>query len=137
MRHPTWISGPVVALGLGAALALGGCRAEPPPVHSASPDSIADAYQGSVAALMWPGATRAYQITPDGDLYTGAWFVRIAPGSDSAAAGTPFRIAYEDRWCPIARWTRVSGGVRWEFEAVAFPEREPALWSPRGAFARF
>lgn len=134
MRDPTGIC--VVALGLAGAVAMGGCRPVPAPAASAPPDSIADAYQGSVAALMWPGATRAYQVTADGDLYNGAWFVRIAPGSDSTVASTPLRIAYENRWCPIARWTRTSGSVRWEFEAVAFPEPEPALWSPRGALAR-
>jgi hypothetical protein len=126
-----------VGLVLGTAVVLGGCQSGPPLIRSASPDSIADAYQGSVAALMWPGATRAYQITADGDLYNGAWFVRIEPVCDTTVASTPLRIAYENRWCPVARWTRVSGSVLWEFEAVAFPEREPAPWSPRGALARF
>ncbi len=30
----------------------------------------------------------------------------------------------------------MSGNTRWDFEAVAFPEREPAPWSSRGVFAR-
>ena len=85
---------------------------------------------------MWPGATRAFQVTASGDLFNGAWFVRIAPGGDSVVAAPPHRIAYEDRWCPVAHWTRVSGDTRWEFEAAAFPEHEPAPWSSRGAWAR-
>jgi hypothetical protein len=126
----------VVAV-LGVALGLGACRQAPVAHLSVSPDSIADEYQGSVAALLWPGATRAYQVTAAGDLFNGAWFVRFRPSCDGAVAGPPHRIAYEDRWCPVAHWTRVSGDIRWEFEAAAFPEPEPASWTSRGALARF
>ena len=125
----------VVAVALTAA--LNGCRHGQIPSVAVPPDSTQDAYHGSVAALMWPGATRAYQITAAGDLFNGAWAVRVEPGSDGVVAGPPSRIAYEDRWCPVARWTRLSGTTRWEFEAVAFPEPEPAPWSSRGALARF
>jgi hypothetical protein len=117
-------------------LGLGGCRHGHGSNLSVSPDSTEDEYRGSVAALMWPGATRAYQITAAGDLFNGAWFVRVRPSSDGAVAGPPRRIAYEDRWCPVAHWTRLSRDTRWDFEAVAFPEREPAPWSSRGALAR-
>ena len=120
-----------------ATLGLWGCQHSQAQIPPASPDSTADAYSGSVAALMWPGATRAYQVTARGDLFNGAWFVRVEPGSDGLTAGAPRRIAYEDRWCPVVRWTRVSGPVRWDFEAVAFAEGEPAPWSPRGTLARF
>ena len=119
-----------------AAAALGGCRDAPRPTALVPPDSVGDAYRNSVAALMWPGATRAYQVTAAGDLYNGAWFVCVEPGCDGEMAGAPRRIAYEDRWCPIVRWTRRSRNARWDFEAVAFPEPEPAPWSSRGAVAR-
>lgn len=121
----------------GVVLGLGGCRQGQMPIAWSSPDSTEDAYQHSVAALMWPGATRAYQVTAAGHLFNGAWFVRVDPRSDGTLAGRPHRIAYEDRWCPVARWTRLSGNTRWEFEAVAFPEPEPVPWASRGAFARF
>src|SRR5262245_7888790 len=119
-----------------AALAAGGCHAPGAPTASAPPDSVADAYRASVAALLWPGATRAYQVTAAGDLFNGAWFVRVEPRSGETLAGPPHRIAYEDRWCPVVRWTRLAGDVRWSFEAVAFPEPEPAPWSTRGLTAR-
>ena len=120
-----------------AVLALAGCGGGPVAAISPSPDSTTDAYRNSVAALMWPGATRAYQVTASGDLFNGAWFVRIEAACDGANAGAPRRIAFEDRWCPVAHWTRRSGDVRWDFEAVAFPEPEPPFWSPRGALARY
>src|SRR5437762_4913296 len=46
------------------------------------PDSIPEAYRYSTAALMGPGATRAFQITPAGDLYNGEWVVRVRPSID-------------------------------------------------------
>src|SRR5262245_2267775 len=81
---------------------------------------------------MWPGATRAYQVTADGDLFNGAWFVRVRPAADGVPAGAPPVLAAQDRWCPVLRWSRASGPVVWDFEAVAVPEPEPALVSPRG-----
>jgi hypothetical protein len=99
-------------------------------------DGPVDAYHGSVAALMWPGATRAFQVTSAGELFNGAWFVRIEPSSEGALADPPERIACEGGWCPVVHWTRTDGGLRWDFEAVAFPEDEPAPWSARGEFAR-
>src|SRR5262245_37727347 len=122
--------------GVLACVAFAGCSHAPRTTSAVSPDSIPDAYPASVAALTWPGATRAYQVTADGDLFNGAWFVRIEPRAGNQVAAAPRRIAYEDRWCPVVRWTRSSGAVRWDFEAVAFPEREPAFWSSRGALAR-
>src|SRR5690242_14183828 len=98
-----------------ACVSLAGCGHAPGTTASGSPDSIQDAYPASVAALMWPGATRAYQVTAGGDLFNGAWFVRIEPRNGRAIAAAPRRIAYEDRWCPIVRWSRLSDDVRWDF----------------------
>ena len=124
---------PAVAV---AWLALSGCRGPQAPDVVTPPDSTEEAYRHSVAALMWPGATRAYQVTADGDLFNGAWFVRMVPEGGGETAAPPGRIAYENRWCPIVRWTRAGEGLRWEFEAVAFPEAEPGPFSSRGSFAR-
>ena len=100
------------------------------------PDSIPDAYRYSIAALMWPGATRAFQITPAGDLYDGEWVVRVRPSIegfskgriarlpggrgeiaprpdleplDPAPADSPRVIAFEERWRPVAHWVRGNG----------------------------
>ena len=89
------------------------------------PDTVPEAYRRSTAALMWPGATRAFQITPAGDLYNGAWIVRVRAAAAGAPAGAPRVIAFEDRWLPVAHWSRTSGSVRWDFEAVALPEAGP------------
>lgn len=109
--------------GLAVSLALAGCdaRREAAPAQAFDPDSIPEAYSQSTAALMWPGATRAFQITPAGDLYNGEWTIRVSPSSRDTAAGPPRAIAFERRSLPIARWARGSGEVRWLFEAVAFP----------------
>ncbi len=94
--------------------------------HAAfDPDSIPEAYARSTAALMWPGAARAYQVTPSGDLDNGEWRVRISPASGEAVAPPPRVIAYEGRWLPVTRWRRTSADVRWDFEAVALPEPAP------------
>jgi hypothetical protein len=85
---------------------------------------------------MWPGATRSFQVTGVGDLYNGAWYVRVRPEVAGQPAPPPRVVAYEDRWCPVVRWTRTSGDVRWEFEAVALPEPEPPLLGGRGPLAR-
>ncbi len=117
-----------------ALLAAGCGRAANPPAPAArafDPDSIPEAYRHSVAALAWPGATRAFEVTPAGDLYTGEWTVRISGMSVGAACDSPRAIAYEDRWLPVAHWVRRSGPIRWEFEAVALPEAERAGGSAR------
>ncbi len=94
------------------------------------PDAVPEAFAHSTAALLWPGTTRAWQITPAGDLYAGEWQVGFLPGCGGDAAGEPGRgvpadpprvIAFEERWCPPAHWRRMSGDVRWDFEAVALP----------------
>jgi hypothetical protein len=74
---------------------------------------------------MWPGTTRAWQITPEGDLYQGEWRVRLVPTSNGDTALAPRTIAFEGRWLPVAHWRRRSGDVRWDFEAVALPEPAP------------
>ncbi|MBI1797506.1 MAG: hypothetical protein HY076_03260 [Candidatus Eisenbacteria bacterium] len=102
-------------------LALPGCSRHAPAVAAFDPDSIPEAYQGSTAALMWPGATRAFQIRPDGDLYNGAWRVTFDLHADGRDAAPPRAIAYEERWRPVAHWARHSGRVRWNFEAAALP----------------
>jgi len=85
------------------------------------PDSVPEAFARSTAALMWPGATRAWQITPEGGLYAGEWQVDFQPTCDGRTAAAPRTIAFEDRWLPVAHWRRTSGDVRWDFEAVALP----------------
>lgn len=111
---------------LAGLIATAGCARGPAATSAAfDPDSVPDAYARPTAALLSPGATRAFEITPDGDLYNGDWFVRIRPSAGATAALAPRRIAFEDRWCPIAHWRRASGAVRWDFEAVALPEPAP------------
>jgi hypothetical protein len=84
------------------------------------PDSIPDAYARPTAALMAAGATRGYEITPDGDLYNGEWKVKVQAAVDGRTASAPARIAYLERWMPVAAWKRANGEVAWRFEAVAF-----------------
>ena len=118
----------VGVLALAAATALAGCaRRETPERETAAvaPDSIPDAYAQPTAALIWPGATRAFQVLPSGDLYNGEWRVVITPGTESDSAGPPRVIAYQERRLPVVRWTRRSPGLRWEFEALAIPEPAP------------
>jgi hypothetical protein len=117
------IQAPRVALVLLCPLLAAGCAgdaAERAP-RAFDPDSVPEAFARSTAALMWPGATRAWQVTPEGDLYAGEWQASLIAtcGRDTAAA--PRAIAFEERWCPVAHWRRVSGDVRWDFEAVALP----------------
>jgi len=104
------------------ALALAGCVSDSPPAAAPfDPDSIPDAYRGSTAALVWPGATRAFQVRTDGGLYNGEWVVRFDLTGDGKPAAPPRVIAYEERWRPIVHWRRWSGRVRWDFEALALP----------------
>jgi hypothetical protein len=86
-------------------------------------ERIPEAFSRSTAALVWPGATRAFQITPAGDLYDGAWTVRIQPreARTGAIAAAPRVIAFEDRWLPVAHWLRRGDDIRWSFEAFAWP----------------
>jgi len=93
-----------------------GCAPAP---RTFDPDAIPEAYRRPTGALMWPGATRAFLVTPEGDLYNGEWRVRFDPSAHGAAAGPPRAIAAEDRWLPVLHWTRRAGDVRFEFEAVA------------------
>jgi hypothetical protein len=107
---------------VGAAL-LQGCARHG---WSGDPDLVASAFAHPGAALMWPGAIRAFEVRADGSLYNGIWRVAIAPSADGVEAGAPRRIAFEDRWRPVAHWRREGGGVRWEFEAAALPAPAPA-----------
>jgi len=102
---------------LAAALAIAaGCAPAP---RTFDPDAIPEAYRRPTGALMWPGATRAFFVTPEGDLYNGEWRVRFDPSASGSLAGPPRAIAAEDRWLPVLHWTRRAGDVRFEFEAVA------------------
>lgn len=103
-------------------LLVAGC-ADPGPDRRAEfdPDLVPDAYRHATAALMWPGSTRAVQVTADGDLYNGEWLLRILPAGRGVAAAGPRRVAYEERWRPVARWRRYSESIRWDFEAAALP----------------
>jgi hypothetical protein len=122
------------ALALVFAIVLSGCgRQKDSEPSTFDPDSVPDAYRYSTAVLAWPGASRAYQVTPGGDLWNGEWKARIRPSAGGAPADSPRVIAYEERWRPIAHWTRRSGTVRWEFQAAAFGESgAPGVRIPRG-----
>ena len=108
------------------ALLLAGCGVvDRHPAESAGvPEAATEAFARSSAALVWPATTRAFQITPAGDLYNGAWTLRVRPGAkaqdDTAAAAPPMVIAFEDGWLPVAHWERHDGSVRWSFEAFAW-----------------
>jgi len=106
-----------------AALLLAGCATERRP--EVDPDAVPDAYAVATGALMTPGSTRAWQVTPDGNFYNGAWRLRVTPTSGPDSAGPPRRIAAEDRWLPVLHWVRRSGAVRWEFSAAALAEPAP------------
>src|SRR5262245_6007873 len=122
MRYPAL---PALAVMAACACASCGPRSEPRPSTSFDPDSIPDAFAHSTAALMWPGTSRAWQITPEGDLYDGEIQAHIEAASGSASAPAPKVIAYEGRWLPVAHWWRRSQDVEWRFEGVAFPEPAP------------
>jgi hypothetical protein len=116
---------------------LGGHGAAPPSRGDWNPDRVPEAYPRSVAALMWPGATRAFQVTPEGDLFNGVWWVHVDASADGARASSPGAIAYQDRWCPVTRWARANGDVQWRYEAVVIPEDEPAAFADRGLISRW
>ena len=64
---------PRAPLLIGAALALdAGCAPAP---RTFDPDAIPETYRRPTGALMRPGATRAFLVTPEGDLYNGEWVV--------------------------------------------------------------
>ena len=105
-----------------------GCRTPGgPPTRAWDPDSIPDAFARPSAALLWPGLSRSFLVTPGGALENGLWRVRfdLAAGAAGSlmAAPPPAHIASEDRWLPVVRWNRIANDVRGEFEAVAFPAR--------------
>lgn len=113
------------ALLLGAGAWSCATRAPDPAVAPFEPDSVPDAYVAAGGALIWPGTTRAFLVDAGGDVYDGERRLVLEPSADSVPAGPPARIAAPDRWRPLLRWVRHSGGVRWEFEAVAFPHPAP------------
>ena len=119
-RHATFLAA-------AAALALlGSCTAFMPPRGAAfDPDTIPEAHARASGALMWTGATRAFLVTPAGDLYNGEWQVRLDASADGRAAGAPRAVAAEERWMPVLHWNRHAAAVRFEFEAVASPEPAP------------
>ena len=118
-----WMS--IVLLGAGCA-----GRVKPAVIGCLEPDSVTEAYRYSTAALALPGATRAFQILPAGDLTNGDWVVRVHATANGTQASMPKAIAFEDRWLPVAHWTRRAGAARWDFEAVALPES--TLYSASG-----
>ncbi len=115
------------ALAAGAALALlASCTSFLPPRGAAfDPDTVPEAHARATGALMWTGATRAFLVTPEGDLFNGEWTVRLTPTAGGATASAPRAIAAEDRTWPVLHWNRHAGRVRFEFEAVASPEPAP------------
>lgn len=123
---------PLLALLLIALLALRPTSlAGTPPPAAWEPDSVADAFASPSAALMWPGAARSYFVDSGGNLGNGVWRVDVSAAAEGVPASSPRRIAYEDRWMPVAHWTKHAGGVRWEFEAVALPVPQSPIaeWS--------
>ena len=112
----------IACLALAALFPSAGCGPSPREV-AWDPDSIPDAFSQASAALFWPGLTRSFLVDSGGTLINGLWEARFAASADGVPAPGPARIAYEQRWCPVVRWTRHNGDVRWEFEAVAFPAR--------------
>jgi hypothetical protein len=124
LRHLGRIAAAFALIVLAPAV-LAGCAGKPRPRVAFDPDQVPEAYAASTAALMWPGASRAFQITPAGDLFNGDWMVDIRASADAEPVGAPRAIAYEGRWMPVAHWVRRSGDVRWEFEAVALPSPPP------------
>src|SRR5436190_20181269 len=102
---------------------LWGCRPADRADHAVDfdPDTIPDAFSSPTAALMFPGTARSFQITPAGNLYNGQMVVRIAAASDGLPCAAPKRIAYLERWLPIAAWNRSNGDVQWHFEGVVSP----------------
>jgi hypothetical protein len=119
------MTGRVAWVAAAFALACGCGGAEAPAPRAFDPDSIPEAYARSVAALMVPNATRAFEVTPGGDLFNGEWLVRLRPSSAGAVAPPPSVVAWEERWMPVTRWRRQAGDVRWTFEAVALPGPPP------------
>jgi len=116
------LAAPVLFM-LGASMLLEDGCAPPSPRSTWDPDSIADAFAQPSAALFWPGLSRSFLVDSGGSLINGLWDVRFAVAADGVQGGGPSRIAYEERWRPVVRWTRTTGDVRWWFEAVAFPAR--------------
>src|SRR5881628_1530649 len=100
--------GPLLRSGaLLAALAIASCRPSKTPAGAEpDPDTIPDAFARPSGALMWPGAHRAFEVTPAGDVTNGVWVVRIGLETEGAAAAPPRRIAAEERWLPVLHWMR-------------------------------
>ena len=106
---------------------IAGCSAMLPPARDFSPDAVPDAFRLPTAALAHPLATRSILVSSGGHLFNGEWWTRIEASSDGLEASPPRAIAFEDRWLPVARWTRTAGQVRFDFEAVALPG--PGSWT--------
>lgn len=99
-----------------------GCSASPRVATlDADPDSIPEAYAVATGALMRPGATRSFLVEGSGDLFNGAWRMRVRPMGAGVMADSPRAIAAENRWLPVLHWRRDAGVVRWDFEAAALP----------------
>ena len=115
----------ILGLGLLGAAGCGPGSGEGGDERGFDPDTLPEAFARSTAALMAPGATRAFQITPEGDLFNGAWRIGIRPAAAESAASLPRAIGADERRWPVYRWVRHAAAVRFEFEAVAVPDRAP------------
>src|SRR5262245_14218570 len=67
------------ALALLLLVVSAGCTASRRDHAAPASASLPERYRRSIASLMVPGGTRAFQVTSAGDLYNGAWRVSIEP----------------------------------------------------------
>jgi hypothetical protein len=118
-------SSPSLAASLLLAALACGCAGPAPHGAAFDPDSVPEAHARATGALMWPGATRAFLVTPEGALTNGAWTLRLEAASGAAIAPGPRAIAAEEGWRPVLHWRRRAGPVRFEFEAAALPGPAP------------
>jgi len=73
------------------------------------------------AALYWPGATRAFLVTGDGELDNGEWVTRIVTEIEGTRDTAVTTVFYWPPSIPVARTLRESRGVSWDLEAALLP----------------
>jgi hypothetical protein len=103
----------VLAL-LGPLLAVAGGTAD---------EAAKEAFSQPTAALMWPGATRSFLVTPLGGLDNGEWVTQFHCSANKLRADSMTAIRYSSQSLPVASWSLHGGDIMWKFEGVAFPGR--------------